>query len=297
VLLVINFGLGCIICVVYKMWKRQPVQKLEGLQNEEAILLQNPSSSPLNATADPDGWVHYKYSAISVILFLCDYFYFTIATHTLEIFHCSKDPVTGKSFMTTAPWIQCNLSATPYIQLFIIAMISCLFYVIGIPVLYLALYCWKKKSFGDSDVKKWLGFLYSNYNQDHLWWEFVMIARRVCIAFVIAIIPEKSEALAILVMLILTLSLLLQVFHQPFLVRLENIVDYSTCFVVLFSFFSVAMMTSCDDLPDSVSGVSVLTWILFILNAILVVFSLIVLALPSLQKLGNKCCKKRIAQS
>jgi hypothetical protein len=82
---------------------------------------------------------------------------------------------------------------------------------IGIPALTLFLLIKNRKNLSDAIIKSTLGFLYLGYNTDKFFWEFVILYRKIAIAFIsVFLISISVHVQALTVMLVLLVSFYFQ---------------------------------------------------------------------------------------
>ncbi len=72
---------------------------------------------------------------VSFTLRLLNFFYFSIAANTISVFDCQFNGL--HNVLTSEPSIVCDLQDPYYSQMFVPAILYCVFYLLGIPVVYM----------------------------------------------------------------------------------------------------------------------------------------------------------------
>lgn len=112
-------------------------------------------------------------------------------------------------------------------------------YVFGIPLLIGALMYRNRSKAHEPHVRYWMGHLYQAYREDLHWFEMVIIARRLLIAAIAAMLPFNSGlalARASSASVVLIGSLMVQRWVQPFKKRMENTLEEVSLVTILMTF-------------------------------------------------------------
>lgn len=150
-------------------------------------------------------------------LVLAMMFHPTITKTTFGFFKCSAE-VEGRSLLEADMNVVCG-SAYHSRLLSWVAGPAMIIYVIGIPLAAFAiLYSNKAKDkLSKPGCRRKLGFLYSNYEEEYYYWEFVVVARLVSFAAVSVMFADKADLQAGLGLFILFVSILAHNKTSPYL--------------------------------------------------------------------------------
>jgi hypothetical protein len=100
---------------------------------------------------------------------------------------------------------------------FSVALPGLLVWGVGIPLVALYLLMKRRRSLYLASVKAQYSFLYLGYKMSHFYWEFVILYRKLLIAFISVYLANISVHIqALTVMLVLLATLVLQAKHEPF---------------------------------------------------------------------------------
>ena len=162
--------------------------------------------------------VHFKCRQSA--FFCLSFSYFPIVKQTLSILRpCQRD--LDVVYMPNSPWIECN--SHTYTQLKVLGIVSVLVYVVGFPVIVIALmirFFPKRSSMSTEDRKKldvWLGPIYLPYKPKYqAYFEIFMLLRRLILAIALSMISSSSTEQTFVVWLVLMLSAIVQLCLQPY---------------------------------------------------------------------------------
>jgi hypothetical protein len=100
---------------------------------------------------------------------------------------------------------------------FSVALPGLIVWGVGIPLVALCLLVKRRRSLYLASVKAQYSFLYLGYKMSHFYWEFVILYRKLLIAFISVYLANISvHVQALTVMLVILGALVLQVKYQPF---------------------------------------------------------------------------------
>ena len=162
--------------------------------------------------------VHFKCRQSA--FFCLSFSYFPIVKQTLSILRpCQRD--WDIVYMPNSPWIECT--SHTYSQLKGLGIVSVLVYVVGFPVIVIALmtrFFPKRSSMSPEDRKKldvWLGPIYLPYKPKYQpYFEIFMLLRRLILAIAFSMISSSSTKQTLVVWLVLMLSAIAQLCLQPY---------------------------------------------------------------------------------
>eukprot|EP00935_MAST-01C_sp_MAST-1C-sp1_P002827 g2827.t1 len=136
------------------------------------------------------------------------------------------------------------------------------------------------------DMLAYFGFIYSGYERQYYWWEFVILARKYVMVLLAAsgrIDPVLATTLALLVVFTsLCLHLKCQPFEESSIDRLET---FSLC-LTAFTLFSLIIFHSTRDLDDGYYRFrSFLYWMIMMVNAMFLLTGLVLVITAQLTTL------------
>jgi hypothetical protein len=225
------------------------------------------------------------------VTFILNVFYYPIAVATIRAFPYQEETDGLHRHMLAYSWIDCD-AGSEYRNLVILASFVLLIYVIGLPVLFVLLFhrYYPRTTDGDDEPlirsyesdrvvtehEVWLRAICSPFKPQyrpyaHIW-AAVLMLRRLFIALLLAVFPNRqSSTLAMPFTLLLLLSVLLIAIGRPYRSatrwELENGVDIGAFSVILITYTSMASRTDVS-LAGSVS--------VFVVNVLFVVVVLVV---------------------
>ncbi|XP_031557071.1 putative leucine-rich repeat-containing protein DDB_G0281931 [Actinia tenebrosa] len=209
--------------------------------------------------------------------------YFPVVKQTITmIAPCDHDGYV--SYMHTAPWVECTSRNHTYVALRVIAWGAFVFYVLGIPLCvflpllrkYLTLRKAQENDEENLELKEkqammdlWLGSIYLPYKESvRAGFETVALLRKFLIAFVIAFLQSTSIYQTLFLLLILSISLIVQLSLTPYIdsfktFPLENACETIVLLVLLHSFVAIQLAELTRD--------TVLLWVVIGTNMAVVV--------------------------
>ena len=147
------------------------------------------------------------------------YFGAALASHRYLFYTIQRS--TGIKYSLNRPWMLYS-DALPLI---IISLPALLIFDFVIPALFIFL-CWKHRSNAQSpQVMMYFSSLFEGYNPRVYWWELVMTLQKLWIALIIQAFPTNNAWQWILIVLILSATLALQAYLNPWKRKIENIAD------------------------------------------------------------------------
>ena len=183
--------------------------------------------------------------------------------------------------MTNYVWIECSGDDHKFMTL--LAILATVFYVVGIPFLFLCLLMWKRADIAREDefTAQWLGSLYNSYKLEYrVGMEIFLLLRRTALAFLIACLSSHIPLQSALISSVFIVYLAFESHAKPFLalnpvenpvslldkvrnLGLENFVEIFTLIVLLVSFITVQSSLQAENVDVK------LIWGIISLNALL----------------------------
>eukprot|EP00002_Diphylleia_rotans_P037139 TRINITY_DN8271_c0_g1_i2.p1 TRINITY_DN8271_c0_g1~~TRINITY_DN8271_c0_g1_i2.p1 ORF type:complete len:1578 (-),score=252.91 TRINITY_DN8271_c0_g1_i2:302-5035(-) len=200
---------------------------------------------------------------LSIVIFLFLNMYYGISGVTFSAFGCSLyDEGTEAWYLTSKPWLQCSPVSDDYKGILGASIPLFIIFTLGFP-LYIIFVLKRVIPFATDDVtERQFGFLYLPYEKSYEGWEVVILFRRLLISFVVNIVPyDETSYLASSIFTILQVSVILQHRYNPYKRTLDNYMELSSLYIILFSFFGGL-------LQDIVDGDSWVTTIILLINGI-----------------------------
>eukprot|EP00359_Climacostomum_virens_P000523 CAMPEP_0204898508 /NCGR_PEP_ID=MMETSP1397-20131031/1335_1 /ASSEMBLY_ACC=CAM_ASM_000891 /TAXON_ID=49980 /ORGANISM="Climacostomum Climacostomum virens, Strain Stock W-24" /LENGTH=1022 /DNA_ID=CAMNT_0052066371 /DNA_START=57 /DNA_END=3125 /DNA_ORIENTATION=- len=110
---------------------------------------------------------------------------------------------------------------------------------LGIPSFALWLLIKKRRTLMTREVKSKYGFLYIGFKSEHFFWEFVILYRKIAIAFTSVFLSTISaEIQALTVMIVILIALYLQLWYQPYEVEDLNMIETRAIVVAGITIYS-----------------------------------------------------------
>eukprot|EP00948_MAST-09A_sp_MAST-9A-sp1_P004305 g4305.t1 len=138
----------------------------------------------------------------------------TLVKQVLGFFQCTK-LVIDKTYLIADVDIQCR-SSTHFALVFMLGVPALIVYTLGIPVVAGMSLFMNRHNLRDSNIRKTFGFLYSNYEEKHYYWELVIILRLVAMAGVSVLFEGNPTMQATLGAQVLFLAMFLHMVCRPF---------------------------------------------------------------------------------
>jgi hypothetical protein len=205
---------------------------------------------------------------VSEILAVLYFFYFGVTLSSLSFFTCSSQKGTGDLFVRSMPWIRCDGRQAKDLR-----MSSIPFFVIitaGAPILFASLLFYYRNQLHKRTVTDIIGGLYRCYRKEMFWWELVVLARRLVLALVLRI--EKQSAFhQWSVILVLTISVVLQFSFQPFNQRGENRAEELSLLLLILTYVAQEGARAASMQIKSIF------WVSFFLNCLFMAITLALL--------------------
>ncbi len=173
--------------------------------------------------------------------------YFELANRSLAVFNCQEEAFTGRFYMQSLPWLQCNNGEedeehSEWATLRTMAIVSTAVYVAGIPLFFGSLLVAYRKRLAEAKVRYALGHLYYCYRADSSWrgwlwlYEMAIIARRLALAILISVVPRESPYRSAGIVTVLVVALAGQRWLKPFLKSEDNRLEEVAIMTVLVTF-------------------------------------------------------------
>ena len=216
-------------------------------------------------------------------LFFLHIAYFELDTLILENFQCETDSyiaLDGRKplaalYLEKTPWIPCSFSDQTYPKLFGAALAFAIPYLVGIPALFGVVLFQNRNNLEDDHVKGRYGFLYAGYKPNYFYYEAIWIFRRILLAIFVAVIPASSPFRSSLVLALLIVSLVAQIYLQPFTERISNILEESSLVIIIVTYVSSLALSTEEVLASQTFNI-----LLMLANVCLFIFFLAVLLAP-----------------
>eukprot|EP00762_Andalucia_godoyi_P001018 ANDGO_01935.mRNA.1 Putative leucine-rich repeat-containing protein DDB_G0281931 len=141
--------------------------------------------------------------------------YFGITNQTLSTFSCNDEPFTGRSYMNSAPWIECSDSNPTYRHLKAVSIVSLVVYVIGIPVLQGVCLLFVRHHRESSQISYCMSGLLSPYQRNVFYYSVVIVVRRLLLAVFLATVSQSSAWRQFGVLVVLLGSLVIHIKLYP----------------------------------------------------------------------------------
>ncbi|ELR24640.1 leucine rich repeat domain containing protein [Acanthamoeba castellanii str. Neff] len=198
----------------------------------------NDAALELEAAAEgwqASAWEWGRYMWLWMVYFL----YFGLTSRTLEVFSCVEEPVEAERFMASLPWLRC-VPTTEWGTLVWMGTAGALVYVLGIPLLLAVLLIVHRRRAQEPAVRYWLGHLYRCYRPAMHWYETAIIARRLAIAAIVAMLPAETAPMARVttVVLVLLAAFALQRGFRPFTRPIDNALEEAALGTILLTFIA-----------------------------------------------------------
>ena len=175
-------------------------------------------------------------------------------------------------YMTEYQWIPCSFDNGQYLSFIILACVALVIWVVGLPLFFMImLWRYRRAIAAEHQRAHIIGFLYEPYRHQRYWWEMVWISRRLLLVIFINLIPDLNPFQVTSIVGTLCLFIILQQWHHPYKLEVENVMSLVTAFVELITFISGIYIAGAN--VDSASS-SALQNVVFSVNAIMVVLFL-----------------------
>jgi hypothetical protein len=285
----IRFGL--------RRWVCKPKPKMESMSSSEnssaddigdALLDQDHLDDRLMSSERPEQQPKHQQSPdsamdaiIRTVLFVLYLGYAELAVSCFDVFVCEELVEGGVSVLEKVPWITCEMSNHTYFQMYIMAIVFTVAYVIGIPVLFGVLLFRNRAQIIAGHHVGWLAYLCEDYQPRLAWYyELVWLLRRAVLSLAISVLRVNESFQAFAVVLILSGSVAMDFYLQPFQHPQENMLLVCSLLVLVTS-FSGFTTQGVQSTPYQ--------WFITVLNGILV-FVLVGYAVwPFAVTLWRKC--------
>ncbi|KAM9958212.1 hypothetical protein ACTFIW_001072 [Dictyostelium discoideum] len=213
------------------------------------------------------------YSGVRVNLLALNFLYLPLCIYIFQNYPCTKDQVTGESFMSFFPWQECGDNST-HNRIMRLTIAFTIIYVIGIPLLFAILLFYNRKRLDNPMILTMIGSIYIDYRKSVYWYELVALGRRFFMAVSLALIDPKSSFSIFVVLLVIGSSIISQIIFKPYVYRISNYSETIGNSVLLFSYVCILILSSLatTKLYDS-QGIEI------ILSVVVVVYTVLLLLL------------------
>jgi hypothetical protein len=170
---------------------------------------------------------------VSEMLAVSYFFYFGVTFSALSWFTCETQVGTNLLYLQERHWMRCDGNAVKETRLLTIPFL--IIYTAGVPALFATLLFYYRNLIHLRVVNDVIGGLYRCYRKKLFWWELVILARRLGLAFVLRI--AKDSAFHIWsIYSVLSISVALQFLFQPFNQIGENRVEELSLLLLILTF-------------------------------------------------------------
>eukprot|EP00002_Diphylleia_rotans_P019316 TRINITY_DN3740_c0_g1_i3.p1 TRINITY_DN3740_c0_g1~~TRINITY_DN3740_c0_g1_i3.p1 ORF type:complete len:577 (+),score=87.13 TRINITY_DN3740_c0_g1_i3:365-2095(+) len=192
----------------------------------------------------PTGLNNDKVTYVMLNLVRC--IYYGITLESLGSFSCTLfDSGYSKWFLNAWPWISCDPSSTEHSNMLAMSIPIFIIFVCGLPACFWWIIATSSHHVNQNKTpqerlsrKTRYGFLYMPYKKEYRYWELVVIARLVCFALVIRIVPYTSQStIFILLLVVMQSAIWLQHAAHPYVGEVENRMELASLYTIFFSYF------------------------------------------------------------
>eukprot|EP00698_Gefionella_okellyi_P011791 TRINITY_DN3131_c0_g1_i1.p1 TRINITY_DN3131_c0_g1~~TRINITY_DN3131_c0_g1_i1.p1 ORF type:complete len:1113 (-),score=238.62 TRINITY_DN3131_c0_g1_i1:40-3378(-) len=225
----------------------------------------------------------FVYMALSVLLTT----YFNVAVKMLNAVSCTLSDAADPShnYLNAYPWIPCDAHSSAYAGVLGIGIVGLIVYVVGVPVLMLALLMRARHSLEHEAQKRQLGFVFGTYRPALYFWEAVLLLRRLVLAIALSMVPfTASQFAVIMIAVVLLLSILLQHSLQPFASTLDNRLEQLALYTLMITFLGVYVAQASANTPSPMTWLPVGLIILNLVTVVLIGVCVLLVLLASLMR-------------
>ena len=172
-------------------------------------------------------------------LYLLKLSFFPVATKTISVFNCKRDPGTDIWYFQLAPNVRCD--DIP-MGLKILAQFS---YIIPFFIFVIVVIMFRKKR-DEKNVQRAIGFLYICFKSKYYYMTVVLMGRQFILALFIAMINDSSF-LTWIICLILIATEIFMAFVKPYSKSIENLFEVSLAGAVLIVYCTSSVIQLSGD--------------------------------------------------
>lgn len=185
----------------------------------------------------------FKGQCLRAIVFILYVSYFQLVNRILAPFSCSQEPITGKYYMDSMPWLECH-DGGEWNMLRALSSLFSVIYACGIPLFFGLMLFFRERLKDRGDVvEQWLSFLYENYRAGVWWFEIVYMGRRLAISILIYMVPDELTPVKMAgLSLIILMSLAVQMTVRPFAAYLQHVLEFFSLTVMSITWISLLGM-------------------------------------------------------
>ncbi|PRP84213.1 leucine-rich repeat-containing protein [Planoprotostelium fungivorum] len=229
-----------------------------------------------------DKGIRFHRWSLRFFLYVFKLIHFPVCSQIFATFNCIADPISGEKFLNSSPFVSCD--AGDYKPVLVLASFGILIYV----VITFAAFIFCLKVWGPhSDRGDWLreefGLLYLCYRRDRYWGDVYLMARRLILAMIAALLPAESAALSGLLLIVMLLSLLGQLWLQVYQHRMDNNLESVSLSLITISYIMVVLISRIGFGQD---GDLAIKCVLLVINAIFIIVCLGIITYNRLIKIG-----------
>ncbi|KAJ6235763.1 insulin-like growth factor binding protein [Anaeramoeba flamelloides] len=205
--------------------------------------------------------------------------YLILCLKILELFDCSYSENLKRYTLNYNTNYYCYDSWWYKMLPFVI--IFALLYIVGIPVFLCWVLLYHSKHVNEKTFNARLGLLTSKYKKEWFFWEFVLLIKKFLIVIFYIYLTNYPNAQLTLFYLIILLSIILQLYSNPFNSKPRNFLEFTLLFITLFILFCGLIFSSGelqgleskrrDSVTNAVIAIVVLSFFLWL---IVVVFEI-----------------------
>eukprot|EP00300_Choanocystis_sp_HF-7_P018026 c19911_g1_i2.p1 GENE.c19911_g1_i2~~c19911_g1_i2.p1 ORF type:complete len:1226 (+),score=300.56 c19911_g1_i2:1-3678(+) len=148
--------------------------------------------------------------------------YMTLVQRSLTPFDCTHVSELDEWRLDAEPSIQCFVTSGPWLKMCVAGIFGLVFYVVGIPALFMALLLRNKRRLESATVTHRYGFLYKRFAYGYFMWELCVIARKFLFTVVQTFSNSHNELSMTGCSFVLFAFILWHVYAQPYATSILN---------------------------------------------------------------------------
>lgn len=215
----------------------------------------NTSSMATNPDHQGDDQQEWSLRCFIAALVSLNFVYLRVAQRVLGTLWCRSPPgLSSLSYVSWLPSLSC--SSQDYRAMEVLAIIQLVVYVVGFPLAV----CWllwrstpEQRAHHDYPLS-----LFVTHTKPHLyWWHAVLVARKLAIVFVASLLPPRSQASTVCVLMVLMISICPHVYFRPFQLKRDNMVELAVLLQLVLAYqtsLTRRLYTSQDGKASTTGG-------------------------------------------
>mmetsp|Transcript_3860 Transcript_3860/g.6766 ORF Transcript_3860/g.6766 Transcript_3860/m.6766 type:complete len:1674 (-) Transcript_3860:431-5452(-) len=192
-----------------------------------------------------------------------------VSLTTLKLFRC-KNLGTDHSFLVHDMHIQCYTPEHKY-YILVLGVPSILVYIIGIPLVTLAILYRGRKHLTDPRFEIRFAFLYKGYKEEFYWWEMAVITRKILVIFITIYFASSVWLQTLLALGVLVIAVLANGRAMPYEWKIVAYLDLVSVSVSMTSIY-LGLYFKTGVASDGLVGGTVATVILMAMNLLFACF-------------------------